>query len=83
MTDRLTADCSTAELLRNKTGAGDEGRTRDLLLGKQTHYHCATPAWCLDLGSNQDSLGYQPSALPLSYLSMLVLRTGFDPASPP
>src|SRR4051812_32435475 len=25
-------------------GAGDGGRTRDLLLGKQTHYHCATPA---------------------------------------
>ncbi len=27
-----------------QTGAGDGGRTRDLLLGKQTHYHCATPA---------------------------------------
>ena len=26
------------------SGAEDEGRTRDLLLGKETHYHCATSA---------------------------------------
>lgn len=27
------------------SGAGDEARTRDLLLGKQTYYHCTTPAF--------------------------------------
>jgi transcriptional regulator with XRE-family HTH domain len=27
-----------------KTGAGDEIRTRDFLLGKETCYHCTTPA---------------------------------------
>ena len=26
------------------SGAGDGIRTRDLLLGKETRYHCATPA---------------------------------------
>ena len=26
------------------SGAEDEGRTRDLRLGKATHYHCATSA---------------------------------------
>ena len=28
-----------------KGGAEDEGRTRDLRLGKATHYHCATSAY--------------------------------------
>ena len=27
-----------------KDGAEDGGRTRDLLLGKETRYHCATSA---------------------------------------
>jgi hypothetical protein len=27
-----------------KIGAGDEIRTRDFLLGKETCYHCTTPA---------------------------------------
>jgi hypothetical protein len=27
-----------------KNGAGDEIRTRDFLLGKETCYHCTTPA---------------------------------------
>ena len=31
--------------LTEASGAGDEIRTRDPLLGKQLRYHCATPAW--------------------------------------
>jgi hypothetical protein len=31
-TDRLTADSSTTELLRNNNGAGDENRTHNISL---------------------------------------------------
>ncbi len=50
------------------TGAGDGGRTRDLLLGKQTHYHCATPALQLTrIISGRESL---------TLLSCLTMSTG-------
>ena len=35
-------------------GAGDEVRTHDLLVGNETHYHCATPANSKDIISSYD-----------------------------
>ena len=37
-TNGLTVRYSTTELLGNKTGAGEESRTLDLVLGKHTLY---------------------------------------------
>jgi len=40
---RVTA-LAASETPSDLSGAGDGIRTRDLLLGKETRYHCATPA---------------------------------------
>ena len=55
-----------------KTRAGDEIRTHDLLLGKETYYHCTTPAFsgstfsreCRDTESNCGHRDFQSRALP-------------------
>ena len=52
--------------------AGDGIRTHDLLLGKETYYHCTTPAFlghnfsreCRDPGSNWGHRDFQSRALP-------------------
>ena len=64
--------------------AGDGIRTHDLLLGKETYYHCTTPAEyrpaycdreCRDPGSNWGHRDFQSRALPteLSRRSVLLL----------
>ena len=55
-----------------KTRAGDGIRTHDLLLGKETYYHCTTPAdyglladrECRDPGSDWGHRDFQSRALP-------------------
>ncbi len=62
-------------------GAGDETRTRDLLLGKETYYHCTTPAvpasltrtprvpsWSGRRVSNPRQPAWKASALPTELL---------------
>ena len=69
-------DCRLNLLFQSATlsvWAGDGIRTHDLLLGKETYYHCTTPAFswsmisdreCRDPGSNWGHRDFQSRALP-------------------
>ena len=43
----MTAQCNQSAIINQQSSiirAGDGIRTHDLLLGKETYYHCTTPA---------------------------------------
>ena len=67
VTPWLKVKCSTDWANGSYFGAGDEGRTRDIQLGRLTLYQLSYSRiiwlWCLGPDLNQRPLGYEPSAL--------------------